>query len=153
MTKQEKIDQILQEIALKSCNQTSGCNKCGFKPTCSAYKNSVVFTDILKSTIDNVFCMIESKCLKYRRVGEGATIDFDEEAYDEVKELFQITERPQLTMSVKDIELILWACENKFSALEEDFYFDLENLLKRIKRNDLLDRLQNLQQFVYRRSN
>ena len=47
-------------------------------------------------------------------------------------------------MTVDDIEILIWATENKISVIEESFYNELVEKLKKTKRNDLLKRLLNI---------
>ena len=44
-------------------------------------------------------------------------------------------------MKIEDIEILIWATENKISVIEKSFYCDLVVRLKNSKRKDLLDRL------------
>lgn len=44
-------------------------------------------------------------------------------------------------MKIEDIEILIWATENKISVIEKSFYRDLVVRLKKSKRKDLLDRL------------
>ena len=44
-------------------------------------------------------------------------------------------------MKISDIEILIWATENKISVIEKSFYCDLVVRLKKTKRKDLLDRL------------
>lgn len=44
-------------------------------------------------------------------------------------------------MRIEDIEILIWATENKISVIEKSFYCDLVARLKKSKRKDLLDRL------------
>lgn len=44
-------------------------------------------------------------------------------------------------MTLTDIEILIWAAENKISVIEKSFYSDLVTRLKKSKRKDLLNRL------------
>lgn len=44
-------------------------------------------------------------------------------------------------MTLDEIEILIWATENKISVIEKSFYCDLVVRLKKSKRKDLLDRL------------
>lgn len=44
-------------------------------------------------------------------------------------------------MTLADIEILIWATENRISVIEKSFYCDLVARLKKSKRKDLLDRL------------
>ena len=44
-------------------------------------------------------------------------------------------------ITLDEIEMLIWATENKISVIEKSFYCDLVVRLKKSRRKDLLDRL------------
>jgi hypothetical protein len=55
-------------------------------------------------------------------------------------------------MTLTDIEILIWATENKISVIEKSFYCDLVARLKKSKRKDLLDRLLKIMPYEKKES-